>query len=163
MKYKRIFALLAIFILAASVAAVFAEDAHLGSVTFEVPNGYKISEQNDTAIVLANGNKQIIVSTDIIGQSAIESYLSGQGYQYNTTLSGNTTITGGSQNGTFEFNCHQFAKDKGLAVGCMVNKDGQEISVIGIDNDYQKTGSFFSSSQIARDSESILTDIMLGK
>jgi hypothetical protein len=94
MKNKTILALLAIFLIAGSVAAVCAADATLGNLKFEVPNDYKVTDSNATSTLLKDDKKEILITTDIIGEDAVNSYLSAKGFKFNESSSGNTTVKG---------------------------------------------------------------------
>ena len=163
MNKKLLLALLAIFLIAGSMVAVFGEDATLGDLKFEVPDDYKISETNDTTVVLKDGDKTIIISTEIIGDDAIDAFLAAKGYKLNETLSGNSTHTGTGLNGQYSYDESTFIKDKGFSVAYLLIKDNKPISVIGIDDDFDSdfdTGDYSKIENAVRD---VASQIMLRK
>ena len=161
MNKKLLLALLAIFLIAGSMVAVFAEDATLGDLKFEIPDDYKVSQTNDTAVVLKDDHKTIIVSTEITGDDAINSFLTAKGYKLNETLSGNVSHTGTDLNGQYNYDSSTFSKDKGFSVAYLLNKDNKPISIIGIDDDFDSD--FDSDNELKDAVEKVASQIMLRK
>ena len=92
MKNKTIISILAIFIIVGCLAAVYAEEAHVGSFDFNVPSGFKITESDTNNVVLEGNNKEITVTIDKVDQGSITKYLQSKGFKYDSTLSGNSTV-----------------------------------------------------------------------
>ena len=162
MKNKTILALFAIFLIAGSVAAVCAADATLGNLKFEVPDDYKVTDSNATSTLLKDDKKEILITTDIIGDDAIDSYLSAKGFKFNESSTGNTTTKGNDLSGSFSFNSSTYSKDKGYAVAYLLVKDNKNITVIGIDNDFDSDDDF-GSSDIDQAVDAVVKQVMLRK
>ena len=175
MKNKTILALFAIFLIAGSVAAVCAADATLGNLKFEVPDDYNETDSNATSTLLKDDKKEIkrsvkgkipkkeiLITTDIIGDDAIDSYLSAKGFKFNESSTGNTTTKGNDLSGSFSFNSSTYSKDKGYAVAYLLVKDNKNITVIGIDNDFDSDDDF-GSSDIDQAVDAVVKQVMLRK
>ena len=161
MKNKTILALFAIFLIACSVSAVQAEQGSLGNIKFNVPDDYKISESNDTTVIMKNDQKQIIVSTVLTDSDSLNNYMEGQGFKYDNTMSGNMTVSGNDLNGKFSFVSLSYTKDKGCGIAYLLNKDGTQVSVIGIDNDADSDS--IGSMDIESDVKEVAQEVMLRK
>ena len=159
MKNKIIISILTIFVIGACLAAVYAEEAHVGSLNFDVPSGFTISESTGSNVILNSSSKDIIITTEYADQAAVTKYLGAKGFKYTTSMSGNSTVTGrdGSSGGSYSFVGYSFAKGSEKATAYILNKDGIDFSVIVIDR--SSTG---SSLIMDTDVSSILKDIMLG-
>ena len=111
---KRIFlALIAICLVAGSMACAYAAQATFDSIKFDVPDDFKVDNTNDTAVVLKNDKKTIMVSKDIIGEDAVNAFLTSQGFKFVETNHCNTTVTG-NQSGTFTFDVNFYNKRIGI-------------------------------------------------
>ena len=110
------------FLIACSLSAVYAEQASLGNIKFNVPDDYKISESNDTTVIMKDDEKQIIVSTVLTDNNALNSYLEGQGFKFDNTMTGNLTVSGNDLNGKFSFVSISYNKDKGCAIAYLLNR-----------------------------------------
>lgn len=161
MNNKTFLALLAIFAIVGSMAAVFAADATLGDLKFEVPDDYKVTNSNDTAVELTNDKKTIIVSTEITGNDAVNNYLTGKGFKFNETTKGNQSVSGNQLNGHFSYDENTYSKDKGFASAYLLVKDNKPITIIGIDNDFD--GDDIGDNDIQKAVGEVAKQIMLRK
>lgn len=162
MKNKTILTLFAIFLIAGSVAAVCAADASLGNLKFAVPDDYKVTDSNATSVHLTNDKKEILITTDIVGNDSVNSYLSSKGFKCNDTQTGNTSVKGTELNGQFSFISNTYSKDKGYATAYFLNKDNKNITVIGIDNDFDSKDAF-ATNDLDKTVEEVSKQIMLRK
>ena len=162
MKNKTILTLFAIFLIAGSVAVVCAADASLGNLKFTVPDDYKVTDSNATNVHLTNDKKEILITTDIVGNDSVNSYLSSKGFKCNDTETGNTTVTGTELNGFFTFNSNTYSKDKGYATAYFLNRDNKNITVIGIDNDFNSKDAF-GTNDLDKAVEEVSKQVMLHK
>ena len=162
MNNKTFLALIAIFVIAGSVTAVFAENVQINTFNFETPDDFKVKSTNDTCIVLHDGHKDIIISSDIIGANAINSYLSSQGFKYNETVNGTKTVTGTGLTGSYNYTANSFTKDKGFAIAYLLTNKNKNMSVIAIDNDFD-SDDHFASSDLEKAAMGIVDSIMLAK
>lgn len=160
MKNKTIISILAIFIIVGCLAAVYAEEAHVGSFDFNVPSGFKITESDTNNVVLEGNNKEITVTIDKVDQGSITKYLQSKGFKYDSTLSGNSTVYnyGGSAptENSYSYVAISFSKGSETAIAYMLNKDGVNFAVILIDH---SGGDTFG---IDNDASLIINDIMFG-
>lgn len=163
MNNKTFLALIAIFVIAGSMAAVFAADATLGDLKFEVPDGYKIANSNDTAVELTNDQKTIIVTTNVTGNDAVNAFLTAKGFKFNETTKGNQTVTGNQLSGKFTYDENTYSKDKGFATAYLLQKDNKPITIIGIDNDFDADGNFGGPTDIQSAVGEVAKQIMLRK
>ncbi|WP_407416233.1 hypothetical protein [Methanobrevibacter sp.] len=162
MNNKTLLALIAIFVIAGSVTAVFAENVQINTFNFETPKDFKVNSTNDTCIVLHNDHKDILISSDIIGANAINSYLTAKGFKYNETINGTKTVTGSDLSGSYNYTANTFTKDKGFAIAYLLSNKNKNMSVIAIDNDFDANDSF-ASSDLEDAAMSIVDKIMLAK
>lgn len=160
MKNKTFVALIAFFLIAAGAAAVYAESAHIGAFNFDVPNDFKVKEANDTSVIMQNDKKEIIISSNIVGKDAVNSYLSAQGFKFNETINGTKDVKGTGLNGHYNYNADTFSKDKGYAIAYLLTD--KNVSVIAIDNDFDSDDTF-ASSDLSSAVEGIVDVIMLSK
>lgn len=160
MKKKIIISILAIFLIAGCLAAVYAENAHIGSFSFDVPNGFKVSESSNSKVVLNSSSKDIIVTTDFVEQSSISDYLQSKGFTYTTTIVGNSTVTSASNSsapGFYSYVGYSFNKGTETATAFVINKNGVDIAVIVINHSPSSSGMMMD-----RDASIIMNKIMLG-
>ena len=160
MKNKTIFALMAIFLIVASVSAAYAAYVTFDNLKLDTPDDFQVSDMNDTNVVLKNDKKEILVTTDIVGDDAINSYLSAKGFKFNESSTGNTTVKGNDLSGSFSYNSSTFSKDKGYAVAYLLVKDNKNITVIGIDNDFDSDDNV-GSSDIDEAVDTVLKQVLL--
>ena len=161
MKNKFIISILAVFIIAGCLAAVYAETAQINSFDFDVPNGFKVSDSSSSKVVLNSTSKDIIVTTDIVDQSSITSYMQAKGFTYTTSIVGNSTVTSASDSsapGTYSYVGYTYKKGTQEATAFVINKDGVDIAVIVINRSPTSSGMIMDT-----DASSIMSDIMLGK
>lgn len=158
MKNKIIILILAIFIVGCGLATVYAEDAHIGSFDFDVPDGYTIKESTSSKVVLEGNNKEIIVTTECTDQPSIVKFLDDKGFQYTTSGSGNVTTydRDGSQENGYSYKSFSFIKGSESATAFVVNKNGVDFTVIVIDH----SGSNSNSFVMDMDASKIINDIM---
>ena len=158
MKNKIIISILAIFVIGGCMAAVYAEEAHLGSLEFDVPSGFTISESSSSNVILNSSTKDIIVTTEHTDQASVTKFLQAKGFTYTTSMSGNSTVydKDGSTEGSYSYVAYSFAKGSEKATAYILNKNGVDFSVIIIDS--SPTG---SSLMMDTDVSSILKDIMI--
>ena len=162
MRSKYLIALLAIFIVAGSIAAIYAADASIGNSKFEVPNGYKVTNVNETGVLLTNGDKEILVATDIVGNDSINSFFSSKGFKFHETLKGTEKVKGNDLNGEYSYTANTYTKDKGYGIAYMLVKDNKNITVIGIDNNFDD-GDNYEMSEVNEPVTAIANQIMLKK
>ena len=158
MKNKIIISILAIFIIGCGLATVYAEDAHIGSFDFDVPDGFTIKESNSSQVVLQGNNKEIIVTTECTDQPSITKYMDDKGFKYTTSGSGNVTTydRDGSQQNGYSYTSYSFTKGSESANAFVVNKKGVTFTVIVIDHSGSNSNSFIMDSDVS----SIIRDIM---
>lgn len=163
MKYKSIFAFLAVLLIAVSVASVYAESVNLGPFNFDVPDDFKVTKTNDTSIVLEHDHEQIIVTTEIVGQDAVNSYLEGQGFFTGQSTHGTMRVDGTGPTGTYEYDSTTYSKNHGYAVAYFLNRDGNTVTVIGIDNDFDNDGGDSEPDDLTSAVGDVVKYIMLKK
>ena len=159
MKNKIIISTLAIFIMACCLAAVYAEEAHLGSFNFNVPDGLKITDSSSSNVFLEGNGKEIIVTTEYTDLGSITKYLKDKGFQYGASFSGesSTVSANGSSKGSYSYDTYSFSKGSESANGYVLNKNGVNFAVIVIDHSgSSSTPGFVMDVDVSR----IINDIM---
>ena len=66
MRNKTFLALIAIFLVAGSIACACAAETTFDSIKFAFPDDFKIDASNDTAVVLKDDEKTIMITKDIL-------------------------------------------------------------------------------------------------
>ena len=159
MKNKTFLALFAIFLIAGSVACAYAAEATFDSIKFTVPDDFKVDSSNNTTVVLKDGDKEIIVTMDIVGQDAVNSFLSDKGFTFVDTSKCNTTITG-TNSGNYSYDLNTYTKTGAGAAAYLLVKNNKDYSVILINNDVDVDDDFKTSDAIEA-AEEIVKAIML--
>ena len=160
MKHKTFIGLFSIFLIAASLACVFAAESTFDSSKFNVPDDFSIESSNDTTIVLKYDDEQIIITEDIVGVDDVTSYLKEQGFTYQETVECNRTFTG-TESGQFSYEYDIFTKNNGMAVANYLVKDNYEFTVIVIDNNFDGDDDDFEMSDLNEGADQIIKELML--
>ena len=160
MKNKSFITILAILLIVASLACVYASEITFDSMKIEVPTFYDQKSANDTAIVLEDLGKEIIITKDIIGPDAAEAYLNSKGFTYNDTIEMNTTLSG-SKSANFSYEIDTFTKNKELAGAYFLKKDNKDFTIIAIDHDFDyNLDEAYEDSEINSAARDIVNSIM---
>ncbi|MBQ2654533.1 MAG: hypothetical protein IJF83_13350 [Methanobrevibacter sp.] len=148
-KNKSIFALFVIFILAMSVATIYAENASVGSLSFEVPSDLKIVDKNDTGITFNNDDgDKIIIDENINTGDVANAYLQSEGYSFDTSFNVNRTTysPSGSTTAAFSYQLLQYSGNNGYALVYVFNKDGADHTIIAFTDSIDAAGGPMSDS-----------------
>ena len=161
MEKKTFLAFIAILLVAGSMACAYAAQAPCESINFDVPDDFKVDNTNDTAVVLKDDKKTIMVSKDIIGEDAVNAFLTSQGFKFVETNHCTTTVSG-TQSGTFTYDMNTYAKTGAGAAAYFLVKDNAKYTVIAIDNDVDADDDF-KTSDVCDAAEEVVKAIMLAK
>lgn len=161
MKNKRFIPVLAILLIAASLACVYASEITFDSMKIDVPDLYEQKSANDTAIVFEDSTKEIIISKDIKSGDAANAYLTSKGFTYNDTIYRNETVSG-TKSANYNYEIDTYTKDKEAAGAYLLKKDNNEFTIIAIDHDIDFDFDFgsFEDSTINSDVSDIVRSIM---
>ena len=102
-----------------------------------------------------------MVSKDIIGEDAVNAFLSAQGFKFVETNHCNTTVSG-TQSGTFSYDINTYEKTGAGAAAYFLVKDNANYTVIAIDNDVDADDDF-KMSDVCDAAEEVVKAIMLAK
>lgn len=132
LKNKSMFAILAVFLLAMSVAAIYAETATVGSLSFEVPDDLTVASTTDSELTLKNSDgDEIVIDDTLDSKNAASDYLGSHGYSYDSSFTVDRTSYGadGSPGTSYSYTIDQYSGN-GYAFLYSFDVDGEEHTII---------------------------------
>ena len=120
------------FVLTASVAAIYAETASVGSLSFEVPDGITVVNTTDTQITMRNTDgDEIVIDDELSSGVSAGDYLESHGYSYDSSFSVDRTSYGadGSDASSYSYTIEQYSGN-GYAFLYVFDVDGEEHTII---------------------------------